>query len=138
MLCHHAGIRAELEPQLGSAVFDQPVETLTQPQKFELVYTRVLLQRPKVAVCVQPFMGADVEQRMQIWRLMEQLLEKGIAILILAVNLADSLSLADRLVRIRDGRTQAVYARADFASLPPSAPWHDFWATEQREDRSSL
>jgi len=134
----HAGIRAELEPQLGSAVFDQPVETLTQPQKFELVYTRVLLQRPKVAVCVQPFMGADVEQRMQIWRLMEQLLEKGIAILILAVNLADSLSLADRLVRIRDGRTQAVYARADFASLPPSAPWHDFWATEQREDRSSL
>ena len=60
----HAGIRAELEPQLGVSVFDQAVETLTQPQKFELVYTRVLLQRPKIAVCVQPFMGADVEQRM--------------------------------------------------------------------------
>lgn len=131
-----AGIRAELEPQLGVSVFDQAVETLTQPQKFELVYTRVLLQRPKIAACVQPFMGADVEQRMQIWRLMEQLLEKGIAILILAVNLADSLSLADRLVRVRDGRTQAVYAREDFASLPPSAPWHDFWATEQHDVRS--
>ena len=74
-------MRAKLTPLLGEDVFDKPVEQLSQREKYDLVYTRVLLQRPGVAVCVQPFMGADVEQRMQIWRLMEQLLEKGIAIL---------------------------------------------------------
>lgn len=125
-------VRHEFEAMLGSKVFDQPIEALTKPEKYDLVYTRVLLQRPKVAVCVQPFMSADVEQRMQIWTLMERLLEKGISVLILAVNLADSLSLADRLIRVRDGRVQAVYSREDFASLPPSAPWHDFWVSSDK------
>ena len=126
-------IRRELAPLLGAAVFDKPIEALTQKEKYDLVYTRVLLQRPKVAVCVQPFMNADVELRMQIWMLMERLLEKGIAVLIVAVNLADSLSLADRLIRVLGGKVQAVYNRDDFASLPPSAPWHDFWASAGQE-----
>ena len=124
-----ASVQREFEALLGADVFDRSVETLTKPEKYDLVYTRVLLQHPKVAVCVQPFMSADVGQRMQIWSLMERLLEKGISVLILAVNLADSLSLADRLIRVRDGRVQAVYNRDAFASLPPSAPWHDFWVS---------
>lgn len=123
-----ASIRHEFEAELGKRVFDLPVEALTRPEKYELVFTRVLLQRPKVAVCVQPFMGADMQQRMQIWKLMERLLSKGISVLILAVNLADSLALADRLIRVKDGKVQAVYTREEFASLPPSAPWHDLWA----------
>ena len=76
-------------------------------------------------------MGADVQQRMQIWSLIERLLKKGVSVLILAVNLADSLSLADRLVRVRDGRVLEIIAREDFSSLPPSAPWHDFWANAE-------
>ena len=126
-----ASVRREFESVLGTKVFDQSVETLTQKEKYDLIYTRVLLQRPRAAVCVQPFMGSDVEQRMQIWTLIERLLEKGIAVVIVAVNLADSLSLADRLIRVRDGRVQAVYGRDDFASLPPSAPWHDFWVSAE-------
>ena len=129
-------IRSELAPMLGEAVFDQPVETLSQQQQYDLVYTRALLQRPRVAVCVQPFMGADVERRMQIWKLIERLLEKGIAVLILAVNLADSLSLADRLIQVLGGSVQAVYEREDFATLPPSAPWHDFWARTEKQARN--
>ena len=124
-------MRKELGELLGDDVFDTPVDALTQKEKYDLVYTRVLLQRPRAAVCVQPFMRADVEQRMLIWKLMERMLEKGTAVVILAVNLADSLSLADRLIRIRDGAVQAIYTRGNFASLPPSAPWHDFWASEE-------
>ena len=127
-----ASVRTEFEPLLSPGVFDQSVESLPQKDQYDLVYTRILLQKPKVAVCVQPFMRADVEQRMQIWKLMERMLERGISIIILAVNLADSLSLADRLIRVQDGRVQAVYLREDFANLPPSAPWHDFWANEDK------
>lgn len=132
-LAPRSSVRREFSAMLGPKVFDKPVESLTQPEKYDLVYTRVLLQRPRVAVCVQPFMGADVEQRMRIWKLMERLLEKGISVVILAVNLADSLSLADRLIHIRDGRVQAVYTRDEFASLPSRAPWHDFWASAEKE-----
>lgn len=104
------------------------METLTEKEKYDLIYSRILLQRPKVAVCVQPFMRADVERRMQIWKLLDRLLEKGVAVVILAVNLADSLALADRLIQVRDGRVLAVYNRSDFASLPQNTPWHDLWS----------
>ena len=123
-----AGVRREFEPLLGREVFDLPVETLTEKEKYDLIYSRILLQRPKVAVCVQPFMRADVERRMQIWKLLDRLLEKGVAVVILAVNLADSLALADRLIQVRDGRVLAVYNRSDFASLPQNTPWHDLWS----------
>jgi ribose transport system ATP-binding protein len=127
-------IQRELGPLLGSHVFDCPVEKLNLKEKYDLVYTRVLLQRPRAAICVQPFMRADVQQRMQIWQLMERLLEKGISVVILAVNLADSLALADRLVRVRDGCVQAVYTREEFASLPASAPWHNFWVGNDKRE----
>lgn len=42
---------------------------------------------------------------MSIWRLLEELLDRGVAVVILAVNLADSLSLADRLIRVRHRAT---------------------------------
>ena len=61
--------------------------------------------------------------RSHLWELMERLLEKDIAVVILAVNLADSLALADRLVRLRQGTVHEVYRREDFAKLPANAPW---------------
>ena len=125
------GIRREYEPWLGWDVFDKPIEELTPMQRYDLIYARVLLQRPRVVLCVQPFMQADVEQRMHIWQLIERLLEKEIAVVILAVNLADTLSLADRLVQIRNGRVLATYDRSEFGELPESSPWQHLWQDSQ-------
>lgn len=121
-------IRKEWSPILGDGVFDMPVESLSRKEKYDLVYTRVMLQRPCAAVCVQPFMHADVEHRMRIWTLMERLLNRGISVVILAVNLADSLAFADRLIRVRNGRVLAEFKREDFGALPESTPWHELWS----------
>ncbi len=116
-------IREEQKDLLGEDVFDTPVRDLTRQQKYDLVYTRVLLQHPQVVLCVQPFKNAEVSVRSHIWELMERFLKKNIAVVILAVNLADSLALADRLVRIRDGRIQEIFAQKDFSKLPEHTPW---------------
>lgn len=117
------GIRREYEGLLGGGVFDLRVDMLSEKQKYELVYTRIASQKPKVVFCVQPFRRADVELRMQIWELLKMLLDKNIAVVILAVNLADSLSLADRLIRLKQGRTDEVYMRSEFSEMPVKAPW---------------
>lgn len=122
-----AGVRREYEHWLGEDVFDKHIDDLTQTQKYDLIYARISLQRPKAVFCMQPFMQADVEQRMHIWKLLEMLLQKNIAVVILAVNLADTLSLADRLVRIQNGRVQAAYTRDEFGALPDSVPWRHLW-----------
>lgn len=116
-------IREEYAPVLGAEVFDKRIDELTSRQKYDLVFTRLLLQRPRVVFFIHPFKKAEVSIRSHLWELMERLLEKDIAVVILAVNLADSLALADRLVRLRQGTVQEVYRREDFAKLPVNTPW---------------
>ena len=116
-------IRQEYGDFLGEEVFDLSVEELSEKQKYELVYTRILLQNPRVVFCVQPFKRAEVAMRLRVWELLAILLGRGIAVVVLAVNLADSLALADRLIQVRQGRVEAEYDRADFANLPVDTPW---------------
>lgn len=123
----HRGIRREYAERLGEEVFDMRVDRLSEKQKYELVYTRIALQKPKVVFCVQPFRRADVGLRMHIWELLKMLLDKGVAIVILAVNFADSLSLADKLIRLRKDGPDEVYLRGEFSTMPVSAPWMDLY-----------
>lgn len=54
---------------------------------------------------------------MLIWKMLETLLDKGIAVVILSLGLSDSLSLADRLLTIdSEGMTREI-RREDFSSL---------------------
>ena len=121
------GLRQECERKLGPEVFDLPPGELLTQQKYDLVYQRILLQNPKVVFCIQPFQGADMEMRIHIWKLLEQVLEKGIALVILAINLADSLSLASRLIRIRQDAPPETYEQSEFGRIPFSAPWLDLY-----------
>lgn len=120
-------VRREYVESLGEDVFSMPVESLGEKQKYQLVYTRALLQKPKVVVCVQPFRGADLTHRIFIWKMMEMLLDKGMAVVILTINLADSMSLADRLIRVsKEGIVQEV-GREEFGSISLNAPWLDLY-----------
>ena len=120
-------VKREYAEILGEDVFVTPVEALGDRQRYQLVYTRVLLQKPKVVVCVQPFRGADLAHRVFIWKMMEMLLDRGMAVVILTINLADSMSLADRLIRVgKEGIVQEVEKEA-FGSLSIAAPWMDLY-----------
>ncbi len=117
------GIRREFAPLLGDETFDMRMEQLSEMQKYDLIYARILLQNPKVVFCISPFKGAEVSLRIHIMKLMEKLLEKKIAVVILAVNLADSLGIADRLVCIEEGGSMQEYDKKNFGSLPVTTPW---------------
>lgn len=116
-------IAQEYEKILGKDVFSKRIDELSRKEKYDLIYTRILLQNPKVVFCVQPFKDAEVAIRSHIWELMERFQKKGIAVVILAINLADSLALADRLVRIKHGKVQEVYDKKEFIKLPVNTPW---------------
>lgn len=121
------GIEQECGELLDPELFSLWPDQLTTPQKYDLVYARVLLQKPKVVFCVQPFQGADMELRMRIWNHLERLLGQGAALVILAVNLADSLSLAHQLIRIRRDGPHEYYGREEFSHLSSATPWVNFY-----------
>lgn len=128
-------LRTEYAGLLGEDVFDIPVEELTESQKYDLIYARILLQNPRIVFCVQPFKSAEVSLRFHIWELLEMLLDKGIAVVILAVNLADSLALADRLICVQNGEVAETYDRDDFSRLPVNTPWLYLYQKKNRERR---
>lgn len=129
-----SSIRKEYGPVLGDKVFSMQMEELSERQKYQLVYTRILLQRPKVVFCIQPFQGADLPHRMFIWKLLEMFLEKGITVVILALNLADAISLADRLVRIGSNGMVEEITRKNFGSLSSDVPWRYLYREKEEPD----
>ena len=94
------GVRREYAALLGEDVFDERIEALSEMQKYELVYTRIAIQKPKVAFCVQPFRRADMGLRLFILELIGRLTDKGVAVVILAVNLTDRLLSGNRIVQV--------------------------------------
>ena len=122
------GIRRDLEPILGSHVFDCDIAELSDREKYDLVYTRVALQKPDAAFCVFPFKDTDSDTRMHICELIDGLLQRKIAVVILAVNLADSLAVADRVLQIQGGREVREFLPEDFPALPSSTPWQRLYA----------
>lgn len=108
-------------------LFGVRLEQLTKMEKYDLVYHRIQFQNPGVLFCIQPFKGADVGLRKHIWDLLEGLMRQGMAVVILAVNLADALSLASRLIRIHKDGPDEVYEQRDFSNIPFSAPWLDLY-----------
>lgn len=132
------GLRRAYTEWLGPDLLERRVEDLTETERCELVYRRILLQRPDVVFCVQPFRMADVAMRMSIWRLLEELLDRGVAVVILAVNLADSLSLADRLIRVRRGQPQEAFDRVHFNDLPADVPWRSLYQEIPNHEKEEL
>ena len=101
-----ASIRKEYAPILGDEVFERPVEELSERQKYRLIYTRIMLQKPRVAFLIQPFMGADMPHRRFIWEMLEQLLDRGIALVLLSVNPLDTWLVARRTLKME---SQGIY-----------------------------
>lgn len=104
----------EYEPLLGPDIHASHIVGLRAESLYNLVYYRIYLFNPKLVVCVQPFAGADMYLRFHIAKLIQQFKRKGIAVLILSVNIADSLVVADKMILLEDGRRIAEYDRSEF------------------------
>lgn len=110
----------------GEDIFDCDIHDLTDEQKTRVVYMRILLEKPKVVFMVQPFKHAGIPHRLQVWELQTLLLERGISIVILAMNMSDSLAIADRVIRISRNAGQLTakeFTYQQFSELPMSLPW---------------
>lgn len=102
----------EKMPQNGTEV-----KNMTIYQKYRLIYGRILLQHPDIVVCIHPFLNTDLKLRTLIYQLMKELLDHGIAVVIVTVNYQNVLLLADRLVFVKDGKNIGILNRKEFEYL---------------------
>jgi ribose transport system ATP-binding protein len=104
----------EYESLIGEDIFANDITDLGPLSLYNLVYYRVHLYNPKVVFCVQPFSGADMYLRHHLVELINQLRKEKITVIILAVNISDSLVVADRLMVIEQGQLCKEYHSEEF------------------------
>ncbi len=111
-------VRREYEAELGDAIYDRELYELHSRELYTIVYSRSLLSRPDLVVCMQPLIGRDMYLSTHILRLITKLSQEGIPVLILTPNLFDTIFVADRVLRVEDGHVISEHAHGDFASIP--------------------
>jgi ABC-type sugar transport system ATPase subunit len=108
-----AAAAAARDYDIRAASLQQPVATLSGGNQQKVLLARVMLSRPVVVVLDEPTRGVDVGARAEIYRLMNQLTARGLAIVMISSDLPEVLGMADRVVVMREGRTTGELARAD-------------------------
>ncbi len=69
---------------------------------------------------------------MFIWSMLEKFLDKGIAVVILSLNLSDSLAMADRLLILgENGEKKEIY-REHFSEITSPVPWLHMYSSVQK------
>ncbi|MFL5331605.1 MAG: sugar ABC transporter ATP-binding protein [Geminicoccaceae bacterium] len=82
---------------------EQHVRKLSGGNQQKVVFARWLAREPRILILDEPTRGIDVGAKLEIYRLIEELAEAGIAILVISSELTELLGLTDRIVVMRAG-----------------------------------
>ncbi len=86
---------------------DGPARALSGGMKRRLMVAKAMVHNPPVLVLDEPTAGVDVELRQQLWKMIRDLQERGVTILLTTHYLEEAELLCDRIAIINHGRVVA-------------------------------
>jgi rhamnose transport system ATP-binding protein len=90
-----------------------PVSSLSGGNQQKVVLARWLARRPKLLIVDEPTRGIDVGTKAEVHRLISSLASDGVAVLVISSELPEVLTLADRVLVMREGRLAGALTRAE-------------------------
>jgi len=82
---------------------DVEAETLSGGNQQKVVIAKWLLSNPKVLIMDDPTRGIDVGAKFEIYKLMNDLAEKGVSIIMISSDLEEVLGMSDRIMVMSGG-----------------------------------
>jgi ABC-type sugar transport system ATPase subunit len=101
------------ELSIRGANVSDPVSRLSGGNQQKVVVAKSLAREPNVLLLDEPTRGVDVGAKSEIYRLMDDLAKEGKAILLISSELEEVLSMADRVLVMREGRITGEFSRAE-------------------------
>jgi len=92
---------------------EQPVSELSGGNQQKVVLSKWLLARPKVMILDEPTRGIDIGAKSEVHRLMGDLANQGIAILMISSELPEILAMSDRIIVMREGRITGLFDQSE-------------------------
>jgi len=100
---------------IKSSSLEQPVGQLSGGNQQKVVFARWLAHTPRILVLAEPTKGVDIQTKSEIYHLVSDLTEKGVAVILISSDLLELIGLSDRIVTIYEQRISAEIARPDFS-----------------------
>lgn len=91
----------------------QRVENLSGGNQQKVVLGRWLASESQVLVLDEPTRGVDVGAKAEIYKIIDQLVASGVAVLVISSELPEVLGLADRIVVMEEGHITGELSRAE-------------------------
>jgi rhamnose transport system ATP-binding protein len=90
-----------------------PVTLLSGGNQQKVVLAKWLARHPSLLIVDEPTRGIDVGTKAEVHRLLAALAGEGVAVLVISSELPEVLTLADRVLVMREGRLAATLPRED-------------------------
>ncbi|WP_308495781.1 ABC transporter ATP-binding protein [Kocuria sp. cx-455] len=95
---------------------DRRITRLSGGQQRRALVGVTLVGRPEVVVLDEPSAGLDPQARRGLWRVLEQLKERGTTVLLTTHHMDEAAAVCDRVAIIVDGRIKALGTPRDLAA----------------------
>ncbi len=93
----------------------QFTQTLSGGNQQKVVLGKWLAMQPRVLLLDEPTRGVDIGAKQEIYRLMEELAEQGVAILFVSSEMEEVLSLSDRVLVMHEGQITGQLGRDELS-----------------------
>lgn len=97
---------------LGARMVPRPIRTLSGGNKQKAIIAKCLLLSPKVLILDEPTRGIDVGAKSEIYNIIHQLTQAGMAALLISSEMPEILGISDRILVVREGEIVAEFDRA--------------------------
>ncbi|QDS98301.1 sugar ABC transporter ATP-binding protein [Adhaeretor mobilis] len=99
------------EMHIKSTDDQQQAQYLSGGNQQKVVLGKWLAMQPRVLLLDEPTRGVDIGAKQEIYRLMEELAEQGVAILFVSSEMEEVLSMSDRVLVMHEGQITGQLAR---------------------------
>ncbi|MCA9858224.1 MAG: sugar ABC transporter ATP-binding protein [Thermomicrobiales bacterium] len=91
----------------------QRVQFLSGGNQQKVLMARWLMRDPKILILAEPTRGIDVGSKAEIYRLMDEMAQRGLGIVFMSTEIPEILGIADRILVMREGRVTAEFDRSE-------------------------
>jgi ribose transport system ATP-binding protein len=99
--------------RIRTASLDQEVSHLSGGNQQKVVLARWLAARCRVLLFDEPTRGIDVGAKAEIYELIGELVEQGVAVVLISSEMPELLGLADRVAVMHEGELQGILPRSE-------------------------
>jgi rhamnose transport system ATP-binding protein len=103
--------------QLRYGRLSDPASSLSGGNQQKIVLAKWLARRPTLLIVDEPTRGIDVGTKAEVHRLLSDLANEGVAILMISSELPEVLGMADRVIVLFEGRVSGEFARSEATEL---------------------